>query len=76
MASYRVVLKPSVHKDLRSLPRSLVARVMGHIEGLTTEPIPRQPAKLSGAERMYRVRVGNYHIVYEIDIRLRQVVVH
>ena len=42
MASYRVVLKPSVEKDLRSLPRSIVARVFKQIEALKDDPLPRR----------------------------------
>jgi mRNA interferase RelE/StbE len=76
MASYNIAFKPSVEKDLRPLPRSVVARVMERIESLRAEPLPRQAIKLSGAERLYRVRVGDYRIVYEIDTQARQVTIH
>jgi len=76
MASYNIVFKPSVEKDLRPLPKSVVARVMEHIEGLRTKPLPRQAVKLSGAERLYRIRVGDYRIVYEVDTQARRVTIH
>ena len=76
MASYSVALKPSVEKDLRSLSKSLVARVMERIESLKTDPFPRQAIKLSGTERLYRIRLGDYHIVYEVDTKARQVLIH
>jgi mRNA-degrading endonuclease RelE of RelBE toxin-antitoxin system len=47
MDSYSVNFKPSVQKDLRPLPKALVARVMERIEGLKTDPFPRQAIKLS-----------------------------
>ena len=76
MPSYNVSFKPSVEKDLRPLPKSVVARVIEQIEHLKTEPFPRQAIKLSGAERLYRLRVGDYRIVYEVDISAKQVMIH
>lgn len=54
----------------------LVLRVMKRIEDLRSEPFPRQAIKLSSAERLYRIRVGDYRIVYEIDRQARQVTIH
>ena len=76
MPSYNVSFKPSVEKDLRPLPKSVVARVIGQIENLKTDPLPRQAIKLSGAEHLYRIRVGDYRIVYEVDSKAKQVMVH
>lgn len=49
---------------------------MARIESLKDEPFPRQAIKLSGAERLYRLRVGEYRIVYEVDIQIKQVTIH
>jgi len=76
MTSYNISFKPSVEKDLRPLSKPVVARVIEQIERLKTEPFPRQAIKLSGAERLYRIRVGDYRIVYEVDIKSRQVMIH
>jgi len=76
MTFYNISFKPSVEKDLRPLPKSAVARVIEQIESLKTDPFPRQAIELSGAERLYRIRVGNYRIVYEVDIRIKQVMIH
>lgn len=67
MASYKVILKPSVEKDFRSLPREVVKRVFRRIEMLKDDPLPRQSLKLSGAEQLYRIRVGEYRIVFGVD---------
>jgi mRNA interferase RelE/StbE len=75
MASYRVILKPSVEKDLRSLPRDVVKRVFRRIETLRDDPIPRQSIKLSGVEHLYRVRVGEYRIVFSVDTTYMQIVI-
>jgi mRNA interferase RelE/StbE len=76
MGTYNLTYKPSVHKDLRPLSRALVARVLERIESLKSEPLPRQAIKLSGAERLYRIRIGDYRVVYEVDTQARQVTVH
>jgi mRNA interferase RelE/StbE len=76
MASFSVILKPSVDKDLRALPKPMVTRLLEHIEKLKTDPLPRQSLKLSGAENLYRVRVGDYRIVYEVDSKSRQVTIY
>ena len=69
MASYKVVFKPSVEKDLRVLPPSVVERVFKKIEALTAEPFPRQSTKLAGAEHLYRIRIGDYRVIYSVDNR-------
>jgi len=76
MDSYSINFKPSVEKDLRPLSKTLVSRVMEHIERLKTDPFPRQAIKLSGTERLYRIRVGDYRIVYEVDTQAKQILVH
>jgi len=76
MASYSLVLKPSVEKDLRQLPRPILKRVWANIQALSQEPIPRQSTKLAGAEHLYRLRVGDYRTIYTVDHDARQVIVH
>jgi len=76
VAGYSVRTKPSVEKDLRRLGQTVQARILNRIEELGEEPLPRQAAKLSGSERLYRVRVGDYRIIYEVDSTARVVLVH
>jgi mRNA interferase RelE/StbE len=66
MASYELVFKRSVAKDLRELPKADVKRLVQRIRSLADDPRPPGCEKLSGHER-YRVRQGVYRIVYEID---------
>jgi mRNA interferase RelE/StbE len=76
MASYKVNPKPSVEKDLRSLPKSAVIRVVKSLELLAENPFPRQALKLEGGEQLYRLRVGDYRVVYSVNQRIREVVIH
>lgn len=65
MASYELAFKKSVAKDLRSIPKKDVARILKRIEALRDDPHGEGCVKLSAQER-YRVRQGVYRIVYEI----------
>ncbi|HEY9174810.1 MAG TPA: type II toxin-antitoxin system RelE/ParE family toxin [Verrucomicrobiae bacterium] len=66
MASFEIQWRTSTKKDLRKLPPHEVARVVTAIEALAQEPFPHGSEKLSGAEHTYRIRVGDYRVVYEV----------
>ena len=65
MASYELVFKKSVAKDLRAFPKQDVRRILQRIRALANGPRPAGCEKLSGQAR-YRVRQGMYRILYEI----------
>jgi mRNA interferase RelE/StbE len=75
MASYKVILKPSVEKDLRTLPASVVKRVFKQMEALADDPFSSRAIKLAGAEQLYRVRIGDYRLIYSVEKISRQVIV-
>lgn len=52
MASYKVILKPSVEKDVRSFPKSVVARLLKQIEALKNRPFPICQQTLGLEERL------------------------
>lgn len=66
MARYKILFRDSVAKDLSGLPKNDVRRILDKIEKLGTEPRPQGCEKLSGDEK-YRVRQGNYRIIYSIQ---------
>lgn len=65
MAKYKIVFKKSVAKDLRSIPKKDISRILKCIDFLTESPRGKGCEKLSGQER-YRIRQGTYRIIYEI----------
>jgi mRNA interferase RelE/StbE len=67
MGRYRVSLAASAEKELRRLPPGMIARVMPRLERLAGDPRPAGCKKLHGGDHEWRVRVGDYRIVYEID---------
>lgn len=66
MANYKIVIKPSAVKELKKLPKKDVQRITAKIQTLANEPRPRGCEKLSVQEK-FRVRQGNYRIVYFVD---------
>ena len=66
MASYKVVVKKSVAKDLRNIPKKDIQRILAVIQSLADNPRPPQSKKLSGQEK-YRLRQGTYRILYSIE---------
>ena len=76
MASYNIVFKPSIEKDLCFLPKSVIVRALRQIEVLRKDPFSRQSSKLAGAEQLYRIRIGDYRVVYAVDKELREIIVH
>ena len=66
MASYKIIVKKSVAKDLRGIPKKDIQRILAAIQSLADNPRPPQSKKLSGQER-YRLRQGNYRILYSIE---------
>ena len=76
MASYSLQFRPSVEKDFRALPKSVTKRIWRRVEALADEPIPAGSVKLSGAEALYRIRVGDYRVIYGIDHSSKRILVH
>ena len=74
MGKYRLAFKNSVAKDLRSIPNVDVQGILERFDELASNPRPLGSEKLSGQER-YRVRQGDYRIIYEIDDDVLVVVV-
>ncbi|UCD85557.1 MAG: type II toxin-antitoxin system RelE/ParE family toxin [Deltaproteobacteria bacterium] len=65
--SYDVKLMPQAQKDLVGLRGKLLTRFEDLILGLYDEPRPHNSRKLSGGGSRWRIRTGDYRILYEID---------
>jgi mRNA interferase RelE/StbE len=66
MARYSIVFKQSVAKDLRPIPNKDVQRILDRIDSLADDPRLAGAEKLSSDEK-YRIRQGNYRILYTIE---------
>lgn len=75
MARYKLEFATSIRKDLKKINKKEVRKILTSIEKLAEEPRPTGSKKLSN-EALYRIRIGNYRVIYEInDNRLVALVV-
>ncbi len=74
MASYSLEIKRSAAKELAQLPPKDRGRIIARIQALAEDPRPVGAEKLSGQER-YRVRQGDYRILYEIEDQILRIMV-
>jgi mRNA interferase RelE/StbE len=61
---YKIQLKRSVVKALKSLPRREIKKIGKKIDSLGQNPVPKDSKKIKGEKDLYRVRVGDYRILY------------
>ena len=69
MARYELVYLPSIARDLRGLPKADIRKLLAKAESLRENPYPSASIKLAGQDR-YRIRQGDYRILYRVDDRL------
>ncbi len=66
MAAYKIFFKESVEKDLDTIPKKDIQKILRRIKALADEPRPSGCEKLTGKER-YRLRQGRYRVLYSIQ---------
>lgn len=71
MADYSITFARSARKELEKLPPSAARRIIGHIEVLTKIPRPSGAVKLQGGKNLWRIRIGDYRVIYSIDDSVR-----
>jgi mRNA interferase RelE/StbE len=70
---YIVSFRRSAQKELEAFPKDLISRVLPKIEELAVEPRPDGCKKLKGQNNHWRVRVGDYRVIYSVDDDSRNV---
>ncbi len=75
MASYKIEVKPAALRSLSKLPREVQTRLARKIEALTRNPRPAGVEKLKGVPDLYRLRAGDYRILYQIQDKILLVLV-
>lgn len=76
MLQFELWFKPSVRKDLDALSPAEVKGVLDRIRTLSHNPWPCESGKMSGTQKMYRLRVGYCRVIYEADSRDKKIIVH
>lgn len=64
---YEVLIERAAERDLKSLPTAIFNRIVPRIRALAEDPRPSGCHKLAGSKNDWRIRIGNYRVVYEID---------
>lgn len=67
MAEYKVTFSRPASKALAQLPASVVARVFAKIDELARDPYPHGSKKLQGLFQLWRIRIGDYRVIYSVD---------
>jgi mRNA interferase RelE/StbE len=73
--AYAVDLKPAAIRDLRKLPKDVRRRIALRIDTLATDPTPSGAEALEGEPHFFRLRAGDYRILYWVDRKARSVLV-
>jgi mRNA interferase RelE/StbE len=66
MDSFKIEWKASAAGELKRLDRTAVPRIHDAVRNLARDPFPPGCCKLKGSEGTYRIRVGDYRVVYEV----------
>jgi mRNA interferase RelE/StbE len=67
VANYNLALTSSAERELKKLPGQVIARIVPRLESLASNPRPSGCKKLRGGDDEWRIRVGDYRMVYIID---------
>ncbi len=67
MADFSVTFARSARKELQKLPSSVIRRIIEHVDALTKNPRPSGAVKLKGNKNLWRIRIGDYRVIYGID---------
>lgn len=66
MDTYKIEWKRSATKDLRKLPRQMISKIVAAVDNLSSNPYPPGVRKLVTTENSYRIRIGDYRVLYNI----------
>lgn len=73
MADYQITFARSARKELEALDAELVGRIFRKIELLADEPRPAGCLKLVGENNLWRIRIGDYRVIYSINDKKKNV---
>ncbi len=76
MDSYEIRWKRSAERDIRGIEPQYILQIIEAIKSLADTPFPSQCRKLRGAENLHRIRVGNYRVIYQIELEKKLVIIY
>jgi mRNA interferase RelE/StbE len=76
MDSYEIRWKRAAERDLRNIDLQQIPKIINAVESLVDNPFPPQRRKLRGSQRDYRIRVGDYRVIYQVDTEAKIVIIY
>lgn len=76
MGLYKIDPKGSLEHDLKKIDRQYIPRILDAIESLAENPFPVRSRKMKGSESSYRLRVGDYRVIYQVDTESKVVTIY
>ena len=76
MDLFKIDLKRSFEQDIKKIDKQFIPKIVEIVEGLSSNPFPPQSKKLKGSEASYRLRIGNYRIIYQVNTPSKLIVVY
>jgi mRNA interferase RelE/StbE len=67
MTAYTILFARSARKELELLDDNIANRILSKIESLSDNPRPMGCEKLKGEENLWRIRIGNYRVIYSVN---------
>lgn len=73
MAEYSITFARSARRELEVLDSSVIPRILSKIEALAAHPRPHGSRKLTGEKHLWRIRIGDYRVIYSILDKERRI---
>jgi mRNA interferase RelE/StbE len=67
MSSYEILWKKSAARELRNIDSQYIPKIIITIESLSENPFPKGYRKLKNSKQSYRIRIGEYRVIYQVD---------
>jgi len=76
MGSYKILWKKSTERDIREIDPQQISRLIEAVESLAQNPYPPQCHKLRGAQKLCRIRIGNYRVIYQVNVEEKTIIIY
>jgi len=76
MASYEILWKRSVEKDLRKVDKKYLPKIFQAIRELKRNPFPSKVKRISGTVSFFRIRVGDYRVIYQVNKDTGEIIIY
>ena len=67
MASFEIQWKASAKKEFKKIDKVEIPKILKEIEKLSLEPYPTNHKKILGTEHIFRIKIGNYRVIYSVE---------